>query len=74
MFEKPPVRRIDPCSLGKWLNGLDEKDRDNLNKWINADWVKNPEIRNMVIDETGKPFSVDTISDHRQGRCRCSRI
>ena len=72
MFDAPPARRIDPCSLGKWLNELPEADRINLQLWLDADDVRHIAIVRMIQEQAGRSFDKATVSDHRRQLCRCA--
>lgn len=75
VFESLTLPRIQPCSLGVWLASLDEKSHANLDAALDPDsGLSNAFIRQSIIDEAQKPFSPDTIGDHRTGKCRCARV
>lgn len=75
MFESLTLPRIQPCSLGIWLSGLDEKSRANLVAALDRDsGLSNAYIRQSIIEEAQEPFSADTISSHRKRKCRCAHV
>lgn len=71
MFETLPVKNIS-CSMGVFLNGLADKDRANLQKWLDSEWVTNADILRQIQAEANVSFNKDTIASHRKGVCRCS--
>lgn len=73
MFEAAPVKSIAPCSLGAWMNGLNDTDRSNLQAWLDAEWVTHADLIRQITVEANKAFSKETMSAHRNGRCRCSK-
>lgn len=73
MFEAAPVKSIAPCSLGAWMNGLNDTDRTNLQAWLDAEWVTHADLIRQIAGEAKVAFGKETISNHRAGRCRCSR-
>lgn len=76
MFDAPPILNIAPCSLGRWMNQLDPIDRSNVQVWLDSA-ISSTQMRREIIDQTSpesEMFSIETISDHRNGRCRCSAL
>lgn len=73
MFETLPVRQIT-CSMGAFMNGLTPNDRANLQKWVDSDWITNADLMRQIHDEAKVSLSKDTVSAHRRGQCRCSKV
>lgn len=67
------VKKIDPCKVGRTLLDLDEDDRAILTKAL-----EDPNWSGHALSNSLRPFGIilaaDTIRQHTQGACRCSRI
>jgi len=55
------------------MNGLNDTDRTNLQAWLDAEWVTHADLIRQIAGEAKVAFGKETISNHRAGRCRCSR-
>lgn len=75
MFDRLLVPVIAPCPLGKFINESDPKSADNLNAALAMPVrdVPNIEILRALLDEAKFTTSVETISNHRKGICRCTK-
>lgn len=74
MFDRLLVPSIAPCPLGKFLEETDPESAKNLNTALalSPREVTNVEISRALLDEAKFNTSVETISAHRKGACRCS--
>jgi hypothetical protein len=76
MFESLTVPSIAPCPVGKVLDDIDKESRSHLIEALelsNSD-VSNARIALAIREEFGKGIDPNTVSVHRKGQCRCSRI
>lgn len=75
MFESLTVPSIAPCSLATFLDNIDEKSRANLEDALNSA-ISNRSIWRAIRSESATeiPVGVETITAHRAGKCRCSRV
>jgi len=76
VFDRLLVPSISPCPIGKLLAETDPKSADNLKAALamRVEDLPNAEIRRALLDEAKFTTSVDTISAHRKGDCRCTKI
>ena len=76
MFDRLLVPSIAPCPIGKLLAETDPQSADNLKAALamRVEDLPNAEIRRALLDEAKFVTSVETISAHRKGDCRCTKI
>jgi hypothetical protein len=76
VFDRLLVPSIVPCPIGKLLAESDPESATNLRTALSLPFreLPNIKIRNAIFDEAKVSVSVDTISAHRKGDCRCTKI
>lgn len=74
VFDRLLVPSIVPCPIGKLLTETDPESATNLRNALALPFTElpNAEIRRAILDEAKITTSVETISAHRKGVCRCT--
>jgi hypothetical protein len=74
VFDRLLVPSIVPCPIGKLLTETDPESATNLRNALALPFadLPNAEIRRAILDEAKITTSVETISAHRKGVCRCT--
>lgn len=70
-----PTQSGLPCGMGKLLIGLNEEDRNELNKILfdstnSEQRVSNTKIHQILVEE-GYEIAPYSIAQHRRKQCRC---
>lgn len=68
----PPSRNGMPCSVGKLLGSLPDKEQEGLRSILSNDAWTNPQINAAILAE-GHTVSETQIGKHRRNQCRCAR-
>jgi len=67
------IKPLEPCKVGRTLLDLDEDDRAILTKAL-----EDPKWSGHALSNALRPrgiiLAADTIRQHMQGACRCSKI
>lgn len=76
VFDQLLVPSIAPCPIGKLLEELDPASADNLRTALALSFRELPNVKVLrsLLTEARFTTSVETISAHRKGDCRCSTI
>ena len=74
MYDRLLVPSSVPCPIGKLLAESDPESATNLRTALALPFrdLPNVKIRHAIFDEAKVKTSVETISAHRKGECRCT--
>lgn len=74
VFAKLLVPSIAPCPIGKLLAETDPESATNLRTALALSFrdLSNAKIHRAILEEAKVSTSVETISAHRKGECRCT--
>lgn len=76
VFDRLLIPSIEPCPIGRLLADTDEESASNLRTALamRTQDLPNAKIRTALLEEAKFATSVETISAHRKGTCRCTNL